>query len=251
MSATSPALRNEHSGYRLIGGAGERARVRGLVNGAWYRTPLPRPILKELMRRSDLPAIRDPLLWYLLILAASGAVVVSSGSVWTIPAFLLYGTLYAGPADSRWHECGHGTAFRTGWLNDLFYQFASFQVMRRPTVWRWSHARHHSDTLITGRDPEIQVQVPLRPLAVLADFFGLKLAPNEFVKAILNAAGRMSEEEKTFVPECEWPRAVREARLWVGVFAVVLAVALATRSWLPLLFIGLPSVYGAWLYNFF
>ena len=22
-------------------------------------------------------------------------------------------------------------------------------------------------------------------------------------------------------------------------------------SWLPLLFIGLPSIYGAWLYNFF
>ena len=62
--------------------------------------------------------------------------------------------------DSRWHECGHGTAFKTRWMNDLLYQLASFQVFRRPTVWRWSHARHHTDTLVVGRDPEIAAPVP-------------------------------------------------------------------------------------------
>jgi hypothetical protein len=34
-------------------------------------------------------------------------------------------------------------------------------------------------------------------------------------------------------------------------FAAVTAAAVITSSWLPLLLIGLPSIYGAWLYNFF
>jgi fatty acid desaturase len=251
MSATFHAAVGGHDAYRLIGGAGESARGRGLVNAAWYKTPVPRPLLKELMRRSDAAGVRDTLVWYSLIIGAGVSAFLSAHSAWAVPAFLLYGTLYAGPADSRWHECGHGTAFRSGRLNDVLYQLASFQVMRRPTVWRWSHARHHSDTLITGRDPEIQVQLPLRPVAVLADFVGFKLAPTEFAKTMVNAVGRMIEEEKTFIPESEWPRVIREARLWVGVFAIVIAMAVITRSWLPLLLIGLPSIYGGWLYNFF
>ena len=70
-------------------------------------------------------------MWYALILAAGVLAFYSLGTLWAIPAFLLYGTLYGGPADSRWHEAGHGTAFKTRWINDLVYQLASFQVMRR------------------------------------------------------------------------------------------------------------------------
>jgi len=150
--------------YRLIGGAGERAKKLGLTNASWYRCDIPRPVMKQLMQRSDTEAIRDTILWYALIGAAGFLLFYSFGTNWTFPAFLLYATLYAGPADSRWHEAGHGTAFKTRWMNDWLYQVASFQVMRRPTVWRWSHARHHTDTLIPGRDPEIQVMLPIRVL---------------------------------------------------------------------------------------
>jgi len=31
-------------------------------------------------------------------------------------------------------------------------------VLRESTPWRWSHTRHHSDTIIVGRDPEIAVR---------------------------------------------------------------------------------------------
>jgi fatty acid desaturase len=240
-----------HGDYRLIGGAGERARSLGLVQASWYRCAVPRPVLKALMQRRDATAIRDTVLWYLLILGAGVLAWLAVGTVWSVPAFLLYGTLYAGPADSRWHEAGHGTAFRTRWMNDLLYQLASFQVMRRPTVWRWSHARHHTDTLVTGRDPEIQVQLPVNLATVLLDFCGLKLGPGELRKMLVNAAGRMIEEEKDFVPETEWRRVFRESRAWLAIYALVLGASLYWMSWLPLLFIGLPSLYGGWLYNFF
>ena len=210
--------------YRLIGGAGELARSRGLVSASWYKSTIPRAAMKELMRRSDREAIRDTLIWYALILSAGALAFFSIGTVWAVPAFLLYGTLYAGPADSRWHETGHGTAFRTVWINDLVYQVASFQCMRRPTVWRWSHARHHTDTLVTGRDLEVQAQLPIRPLALLADFIGLKLAPEEFLKALGNAAGHISEEEKSFIPPAEWPRVVRQAQAWIAIYACLAAL---------------------------
>ncbi len=236
--------------YRLIGGAGERARSLGLVGANWYKSAVPRSTIKELMRRRDVEPIRDTILWYALILGAGGLAILSLGTLWAVPAFLLYGTFYAGPADSRWHEAGHGTAFKTRWMNDLLYQVASFQVMRRPTVWRWSHARHHTDTLVTGRDLEVQAQLPINPLGLVADFIGLKLAPSEFLKALYNATGRLADEEKTFIPEAEWGRAVNQARAWVAIYALVAGAALCFQSWVPLLFIGLPSIYGAWLYNF-
>jgi fatty acid desaturase len=244
-------MARQQSDYRLIGGAGEQARSLGLVGADWYRSAVPRAVMKELMRRRDGPAIRDTILWYALIVTAGALAYLSLGTLWSLPAFLLYGTLYAGPADSRWHEAGHGTAFRTRWMNDLLYQVASFQVMRRPTVWRWSHARHHTDTLVTGRDLEVQARLPIQPLGLLADFIGLKLAPAEFTKALLNATGRLTEEEKTFIPDMQRGKAINEARGWIAIYALLAGACLYLTSWAPLLFIGLPSVYGAWLYNFF
>ena len=240
-----------HDDYRLIGGAGDEARRRGLVSASWYKSAVPRSAMKELMRRRDDVAIRDTVLWYALILAAGMLAFFLLGTYWAIPAFLLYGTLYAGPADSRWHEAGHGTAFKSRWMNELLYQLASFQVMRRPTVWRWSHARHHTDTLVRGRDLEIQAQLPINPLGLAADFVGLKLAPREFLKALVNATGHLAAEEKTFIPESEWPKAITQARAWVLVYALLGALCFHLGSLVPFLFIGLPSIYGAWLYNFF
>jgi fatty acid desaturase len=136
-------------------------------------------------------------------------------------------------------------------MNDVLYQLASFQVFRRPTVWRWSHARHHTATLVTGRDPEIAATVPTDWVTLLANVFALKNVPNETRKLIANAFGHISAEDKTYVPEMEWPKIIKEARVWVVVYALVIGTAIYTRSILPLLFIGLPSMYGAWLYIFF
>ena len=74
--------------------------------------------------------------------------------------------------DSRWHECGHRTAFRTKWMNDVIYQVASFMMLREPEVWRWSHTRHHTDTIIVGRDPEIAVPRPPKLWEIALAFLG-------------------------------------------------------------------------------
>ena len=95
------------------------------------------------------------------------------GSWWCVPFFLVYGVLYGSASDSRWHECGHGTAFKTRWMNDAVYQIACFMIMRNPVTWRWSHTRHHTDTVIVGRDPEIAVMRPPDLLRLVLNFFGI------------------------------------------------------------------------------
>ena len=84
-------------------------------------------------------------------------------TAWAILPYALYAILYATMSDSRWHESVHGTAFKTDWMNNALYEIASFMVMREATVWRWSHNRHHSDTIVVGRDPEIAVPRPPEP----------------------------------------------------------------------------------------
>lgn len=242
-----------HQAYRLIGGAGDAAFAAGLVNAVWYKCPVPRAVMKALMQRSDAAALRDTFIWYGLIVGSGGLAWLAwrANSAWAIPAFFLYGTLYCSPADARWHECGHGTAFKTRWLNDFVYQLASFQVFRRATVWRWSHARHHTDTLIVGRDPEIAVRRPTDWAALLLNVVALKHVANELRKMIGAAFGNIGAEEETFVPESEWPKVKREARITLLIYGVVILACAASNSILPLLFIGLPSLYGAWLYLYF
>ncbi|WP_321936988.1 fatty acid desaturase family protein [Paraburkholderia sp. J8-2] len=239
--------------YRLIGGAGEAARAAGLVNAEWYKCPVPRATMKALMQRGDARAMRDTLIWYAAIVASGVLAWFAwhAHSLWAIPAFFLYGTLYCSPADSRWHECGHGTAFKTRWMNTVVYQLASFQVFRRPTVTRWTHARHHTDTLVVGRDPEIAAPRPTDWAALLLNVFAIKHVAGEVPKIVACAFGRIGAEERTYVPASEWPKVVREARLTLLVYAMVIGACIALRSPLPLLYIGLPSLYGAWLYLYF
>ena len=57
-------------------------------------------------------------------------------------------------------------------------------------MWRWSHARHHTDTIIVGRDPEIAFPRPLRMRAVVATFLGIRVIPAQVWRMIKHAAGR-------------------------------------------------------------
>jgi len=255
-SSTPPRWARSRSDYQLIGGAGERAAAEQLVNASWYKCPVPRPMMKTLMQREDTRAARDTVLWYALIVLLGALFAYGWHAGWRYGALLLaylaYTAVYSGAADSRWHECSHGTAFKTRWMNTWLYQCASFQVLRRPTKWRWSHARHHTDTLVTGRDPEVAAPVPIDVIGMLLNLLGLKSGPKELWAVLCNALGRIAPEEKTFVPEMEWPKMVREARYWLLAYAVIAACAWAMGSVLPLLLLGpVPGMAGAWAYTFF
>jgi len=116
-----------------------------------------------------------------------------------IPFFLLYGVLYGSAGDSCWHECGHGTAFKTQWKNDAVYPLECFFMMRNPVVWRWSHSRHHTDTIIIGRDPEIIAMRPPDLIKVGLNFFGILDAPQAMAATLRYAFGHLNADEREFI----------------------------------------------------
>ena len=146
--------------YSLTGKDSVLAVEKGLADAAWYAPHISKEELRSLLERRDGPAFRDTLLWFALLFIFGLGIYLLWGSWWVLLPFAAYAVLYASSSDSRWHESGHGTAFKTDWMNNALYEIASFMVLRESLPWRWSHTRHHSDTIIVGRDPEIAVPRP-------------------------------------------------------------------------------------------
>ena len=235
--------------YSLLGRDAKRAVEIGLANAQWYQAPIARPRLKELMKRSDGPAIRDTLIWIACFILTAGCAVYFFPSWWSLPFFLAYGVLYGSSTDSRWHECGHGTAFKTRWMNDAVYQVACFMIMRAPTVWRWSHTRHHTDTIIVGHDPEIAIMRPTIILKLIASYFAIPQTIDAIKKLFIHVSGHLTPEEMTFVPEMERHRVYFVARMWMLIHLCAIGLSLYLHSWLPSLLVGpLPTMYGAWVH---
>ncbi len=233
--------------YSLTGANSVLAVERGLAEADWYQCPVDRETMRNLLERRDAPAMRDTILWFALIAASGWATYLLRGSYWAVLPYLVYSTLFASTSDSRWHESGHGTAFKTTWMNDALYEIASFMVMRESTVWRWSHIRHHSDTIIVGRDPEIAVPVPPNVKLIILGFFNLHVYPKYFKQIVLHSFGRILAAEKSYIPEMEYRQVFLRARVYVGIYACVIGLAVYSRSILPLLFVGLPNLFGSWL----
>jgi fatty acid desaturase len=199
------------------------------------------------MKRSDSRAIRDTVIWLGIGLASAIGGVVLWPSWWSAPLWLIYGVLYSSAGESRRHETSHGTAFRTRRLQDVVLNIASFCRMRDPVVERWRHTRHHTDTLIVGRDLEIEVMRPARLLKLLLNLFGLIDTPVQFGQIIEHAFGRMSTDDQLVVPPSERRKVYRTARVWLAIYVVIFAIAIARSTWIPILLIGGPQFYGCFL----
>jgi MocE subfamily Rieske [2Fe-2S] domain protein len=249
MSHTATVLDNPlpRPDYSLTGLNSTLAVEKGLAEADWYQCAVPRETMRRLLVRRNGPAIRDTILWFALIFAAGYATCALWGSWWAVLPYAVYSMLYASTSDSRWHESGHGTAFKTDWMNNTLYEIASFMVMRESVVWRWSHNRHHSDTIIVGRDPEIAIPRPPDLKAIFMTFFNLRAYPIYFRAVLRHCAGRMSADEKTFIPATELPRVYRNARIYAAIYAAAIALSIYERTILPVLLVGFTNFFGTWL----
>jgi fatty acid desaturase len=82
---------------------------------------------------------------------------------------------------------------------------------------------------------------------VVADMLGVFSTAAEMRKYWFNIRGRLTPEEATYVPPREAGAAVRWGRIHASVWVAVIACSVATGSLLPLMLVGLPSMYGRWL----
>ena len=157
------------------------AEVRKNLRVGWYRCPIEHAKLRELSKRSDLQG------WFqagghLVLFAGTGALVYLfwSQQIWLgfVVALFAHGTVGSFLLDVAPHELGHGTVFRTKWLNKLFLYLYSLLSWWDPFDYGSSHTYHHRYTQYPDADRENLM--PLEPAVsfkVLLQLFTVNLLP--------------------------------------------------------------------------
>ena len=134
------------------------AEVRCDFRVKWYRSPVEPALLRELMRRSDwrggLHSVGHLLLW-----GATGTLawLLFAAKLWPLFALALMahgvvGSFFKGAAI---HELGHGTVFRSKWLNGLFTRVFCLFGFVNIYDFKVSHSYHHRYTLHPEGDREV------------------------------------------------------------------------------------------------
>lgn len=234
--------------YKLSEEADSLAKRDGLANPKWFRPNVDPIAIRELMQKSDVIALRDTLIWLGIMCLSACFAIALWPSWWSVPFWLIYGVLYGSASDSRWHECGHKTAFKTPWMNTVVYHIASFMIMRNPITWKASHVRHHTDTVVLGRDPEIVAMRPPDLLRISLLFLGIIDVYSAIKRMFVHASGHIDPEEEMYVAPKDHYKVFRIARIWLALYALTILICFLSGSILPLMLVGLPRLFGSWHY---
>lgn len=228
---------------------------------AWYRTPLAPEVRAELHERSDFRGALQTL-GYLGTLALTGGLAFHSTARWpwwaTVLLTFLHGTCFAFQINAV-HELGHGTVFRTRWLNRAFERVFAFLGWINHHAFDTSHVRHHQYTLHPPDDLEVVLPIKIMFKQFWKSGFLDPLAVRWLVKNNLRLARGKFEGvwELRLFPESDpaarwivmrWSRIilVGHALIFLG---SILAAILAHPRWLMLsVLVNLPLLYGKWLF---
>lgn len=243
------------------------SEVRKDLRIKWYRCPVDHAQLRELMRPSDLQG------WiqaggHLAIFTMTGglALYLFSQQMWVGFALALFAhgtcaTFFKGVAA---HELGHGTVFRTKWLNRFFLRVFSLIGWHNFHEYGVSHTYHHRYTLHPVGDREVLLpQYPvLRPLYLL-QLLTFNITGGQMTSGIVPVIGGTIRTALrgygSSVITNEWSRAlyathsgergkaVRWARLILLFHCGVLAVAIGLEVWALPLVLSFQQFTANWL----
>ena len=223
----------------------------GEVEATWFSASVERKPLKELMRRSDAAGWRHFGPWLVLLIGSLVGVIVTWLSWATVPFLVVYGVSYA-MSDHHAHELSHGTPFRTRRVNEVLYHLNAFMALHEAYYWRWSHTRHHTHTMLVGRDPEIAIQRPPSLMRIALDFFYIPSGLTQLrIEARIAFTGRMTADAENFVPAAERHKVVRNSRVYMAIVLATIVASVVFRSWLPLVLVVTPRFWGGPLAQWF
>ena len=203
---------------------------------------LSRADLRDLMQRSNGPALRHMAIWVLVLACTGWLIHVSMGSLWVWPAMFLHGVVLVHHFSLQ-HECVHYTVFRTRWLNDLAGHICGLIIMLPHTHFRYEHCDHHTYTQLAGDDPEL-IPLPKTFAEYVLYLTGLPYWRNKFSELFMHVGGRLTEAEKRFVPKVAHKTVIREARLMLVVYLLVIGAMLVFNWSAPLWYWFIPLLLG-------
>eukprot|EP00747_Dinoflagellata_sp_TGD_P183791 gnl/TRDRNA2_/TRDRNA2_38935_c0_seq2.p1 gnl/TRDRNA2_/TRDRNA2_38935_c0~~gnl/TRDRNA2_/TRDRNA2_38935_c0_seq2.p1 ORF type:complete len:382 (-),score=35.49 gnl/TRDRNA2_/TRDRNA2_38935_c0_seq2:15-1160(-) len=224
----------------------------------FWRPKIEVELLKRLMERRDGRPLFDMLLW-LVLLVVFGAGVVRYRDTWLVfPLLFCYGLLYGTACGGREHETGHGTAFKTRWLNRFFYYLTCFFRLMLPVRREAFHATHHRETNAKDVDPEIVQPAPPNARSLILNVFMIESVFRNLHAISCHARGIAagSSYHGSSEPSAKGNRPPTHSIITARIFLLVLfAVALTAYQLgdaMPLILVGpLPLCYGGWLGSIF
>ncbi len=198
--------------------------------------------LKALRERRDAPGLIHLVIHVLALVATGTLVHFALGSWLLIPAWLVHGTVIV-LLFAPLHECSHGTAFRSRWLNSAVGYVVGALTQRPFLYFKYRHSAHHTYTQHESLDPDI-VPFPRSVREYLALILGASFWPKLLGTLWRGATGRFTATERSFIPESETGRVAREIRLILLFYVAVAAVSVATGSLAALIYWVVPRMLG-------
>jgi len=215
----------------------------------WFKPKLDRNKLKDLSQRKDLPGLIHFFFYFLFLFISGYLAYITWGTWWSLFFFFIYGTIYAFSV-ANWHETVHRTAFKTRWINEIFYHTSSFMCDFEGFRWRWSHTFHHTHTLQTEGDYDHEIQIS-RPTELFWFFlnyipFTDLLYPHRLIKyeVLKHAFGKLAPVVNISVPKNQKKKIIWNSRLYVLIWINIFVFSFYIGSILPILYIILPTYYG-------
>ncbi|MBC7961216.1 MAG: fatty acid desaturase, partial [Vallitaleaceae bacterium] len=212
----------------------------------WYACEIPKKELKTYMKRDNVHGLIHVGSWFLLLIAFGILAYLSRNTLLGVVFFLIYGILYSS-CNAVWHECSHGTPFKTSFINELVFFVATAMEQRDIVLTRWSHAKHHSYTSYVAEDVELGVKRPPNLLIVFLNIFNIKSGIKSSMGLISHSFGILTPVAKDVVPEEEHKKLFFWSRITLLTYIVTIVGCIIFKTWLPLLFYGLPRCYGGFV----
>ena len=214
----------------------------------WHRCKIDKKDFKKLCEKSDLEGFKHMIFFFGSLFLFGYLAWLTLGTWWSLVFFIIYGNIYS-CSDSLWHETGHKTAFKSKFWNNFFYQISSFMNYFEPVRWRWSHYKHHGHTAFAEPlDFEIPIRKPIDLLFFFSRFipFGSLLFIKKTLQfeTIKHAMGITTEVMEHCIPKKERSKCRNSARIHVGIWMFVIVSSFLYQTWLPMLYILLPKIYG-------
>ena len=220
----------------------------------WYKPNIDKKTLKELSKRSDIKGLIDVSIFIFALILSGYLCIISWGTLWSIPALLLYGNIFYCKIISIQHETNHETYFKTRALNKFFYHITSLLGGFEAVRWKWSHFHHHTYTIFTHEevyDYENNSPKPTEPIRFLLNFLPLgpliniqKIRHFTHFEIIKHSFGIITPVVNITVPEKEIKKIINSSRLYVGFWLIIIASSILFKTWLPIIMLILPPFYG-------
>ncbi|KRQ04961.1 hypothetical protein AOQ73_15305 [Bradyrhizobium pachyrhizi] len=202
--------------------------------------------MKALMRRSDIAPLIRLFVCVLSIVLYGWIYCLSWGTIWVIPTVVLFGGTLCLFAYSASHECAHGTAFKTRWLNEAVFWFSSFLFGIEPIYRRYSHAEHHTYTQFWGKDAQMPFTVRQKVnLWTYIRWYSAIEYHFVYVRyAVRHALGNFSARIRKFTPLSELLPMQRNSIVFVSIWVGVAALSIYFQSMLVVWFYIVPKIVG-------